>query len=94
MFTDHINGQREDNTRRSLRTVTARENSLNRRSNTSKSVNMKGVSWHRGKAKWISRIRVHGKLIHLGYFTTKNDAAMAYNAAAVNHFGQYARLNT
>ncbi len=33
------------------------------------------------------------KQMHLGDFTEKEEAALAYNAAAREHFGEFARLN-
>lgn len=41
----------------------------------------KGVSFHKGKNKWIAAIRVRGKLKHLGYYSTPEMAADAYYKA-------------
>lgn len=41
----------------------------------------KGVCFHKAKQKWIAMIRVHRKLIHLGYFDTADGAARAYTQA-------------
>ena len=43
--------------------------------------------------KWRPRIRVKGKLLHLGDFDNLIDAAKAYNEAAIKYHGNYARPN-
>lgn len=35
----------------------------------------------------------NGKKIWLGYFNTKEEAAKAYNKAAIKYFGEFSRLN-
>lgn len=56
----------------------------------------KGVSFkrdiHRNKP-FRSRIFVNKKEVHLGCFSTELEAAQAYNIAAINHFGEFARIN-
>lgn len=42
---------------------------------------------------WRSKIEVSKKQIHLGYFTTEEDAARAYDAAAKEAYGEFACLN-
>ncbi len=34
------------------------------------------------------------RTLHLGYFATEKDAALAYARAAVDHFGKYAPIET
>jgi len=82
---DHINHARGDNRWKNLREVSPQENGRNKslpRDNTSGSV---GVSWRKSSKKWRSRIRVSGKLIHLGYFTDKADAVKARQDASVKY---------
>lgn len=54
----------------------------------------KGVSMHKS-GKFIASIRVDKKNHHIGYFATKEDAALAYNQKAIEHYGKdYAYLNS
>lgn len=86
---DHINGDGLDNRRSNLRLCTQRENSRNRRPNNG----YRGVSWKVDVGKWRSRIMVDRKEINLGVFDTAEEAAVAYNEAAIKHFGEFAKLN-
>jgi hypothetical protein len=52
-----------------------------------------GVHWHRRDRKWIARIRVGDRRVHLGSFDDPVEAARAYNRAALEHFGESAWLN-
>jgi hypothetical protein len=88
---DHINGNRLDNRRANLRLVTRSQNQWNRRPNAKGSSPYKGVCWHR--KGWMSRIRVHERRLHLGYYPTPELAAQVYDAAARRLFGLYAQLN-
>jgi hypothetical protein len=88
---DHKNGYFGDNRRENLRTCTYSENNRNRRSVGGKS-KYKGVCWVRDHGKWKAAIRP-GKQIFLGYFESEVDAAIAYDKAAIKHFGQFARTN-
>ena len=40
-----------------------------------------GVRWNTKAKKWISNIKIEGRLIHLGSFTTQEDAAAARSIA-------------
>ena len=42
---------------------------------------------------WKAKITACGKAIYLGYFTTQEEAATAYNRAAKELFGEHACLN-
>jgi heme oxygenase len=43
--------------------------------------------------RWRAYITVNDKYKHLGHFTNTEDAARAYDGAAITHFGEFARLN-
>ena len=90
---DHINGDGLDNRKVNLRICTNQQNHMNRKSNKNCSSKFKGVSWFKRDKKWRSQITVHQKKIYLGDFNNETQAAIAYNTAAIKHFGQYAYLN-
>jgi hypothetical protein len=90
MQVDHINGDPLDNRRCNLRLCTRRQNQGNRRS-VSNCLGVKGVTLLRGA--FVAAIRVHGKLKYLGAYKTKEDAARAYDRAAVQEFGTFAATN-
>lgn len=39
------------------------------------------MRWHKQNSKWRARIKQHQKYIHLGYFTTIEEAIAARKAA-------------
>lgn len=76
MKIDHINGETLKNTENNLRIVTPRENSQNR--HHIKTSKYTGVSWDKRTKKWISRIQINGKQIHLGYYCDEEEAYKTY----------------
>lgn len=88
---DHKNGNGLDNTRENIRICSSQENAMNRRIQTHSS-KYKGVRWH-DNGKWVARIKISGKLKHIGCFSSEEGAAAAYNVAAVSLFGEFAKLN-
>ena len=92
---DHINGDTLDNRRCNLRIATASQNMYNRRLNKNSTTGFKGgrsVCSGR-KVSFLSVICRDRKHIRLGSFGNPEDAAMAYDDAAIRLFGEYARLN-
>ena len=94
MNIDHIDGNGLNNQKSNLRIVTVSQNQMNRRKGKkSSSSKFKGVYFHKGDKQWISRIHINGKTKYLGHFKIEKEAAMAYNKAAIELFGEYAHLN-
>lgn len=92
LVVDHINGDILDNRKYNLRVCTTKENIRNSKPQEGTST-YKGVSWDKDRNKWIAQIKVDRKGIHLGRFDSEIQAAEAYDNAAINYYGEYARLN-
>jgi hypothetical protein len=70
------------------RWATKRQQSINRKYSTNKS-GYRGVSWYKSTQKW----RVGIDKTTVGYFTDKEEAALAYDCAAIQLHGNDAHLN-
>lgn len=93
MEVDHINGNPLDNRRSNLRVCTKPENIQNYSKPRHNTSGYLGVSLHKRSQKWQANIRIEGKQTYLGEFESKEDAARAYNEAALKYRGQFAHLN-
>lgn len=99
MEVDHINSDRLDNQRSNLREATRQEQLFNckKRSNAVTSI-YRGVSLDRKKNLWIAQIKKKNdngvsKNFYLGAFKHELDAVLRYNIAAIDLFGEYAKIN-
>lgn len=91
-WVDHKNGDGLDNTRSNLRDCTPQQNQGNRTKNRNGKCAYKGVTQNE-HGHWLGQLHFNGKHIHLGRFDSAEEAARAYDAAAVKHFGMFARTN-
>lgn len=82
-----------DNRRSNLRLATTSQNGANAKLKSSNTSGFTGVSWCGTTSRWRATIKVNWKRIHLGRFDTPQEAAAAYNSAAIKYFGEFARLN-
>ena len=95
--TDHKDGNGLNNQRSNLRDCASQSYNLanqgkGRRAATATS-RYKGVDWLARSGKWRARIKVNYQHRHLGMFAVEEDAARAYNAAALAEWGEFAQLN-
>lgn len=90
---DHIDGNGLNNQRSNLRLCTQSENGMNMRNRENTSSIYKGVYFSKSAQKWCAAIKINRKGISLGLFVSELDAAKAYNAKAIELFGEFARLN-
>lgn len=87
---DHINHNTLDNTRENLRLCSPSENAANQTKRNSNTSGFKGVHFFKRDGTWQAQITFQNKKIHLGYFTTPEEASKVYEEAAIKYFGDYA----
>lgn len=93
MVVDHKNGNTLDNRRSNLRICSQRDNVRSGRGKSGQS-GFRGVVWNAQRKKWMSRIHDgSGTSTYLGLFSSKKEAAQAYNIAAKKLFGEFSHLN-
>lgn len=90
---DHKNLNKLDNRKCNLRIATRSKNCMNKALQSNSTSGYKGVSFDRKVNKYRSYIKLNGKLLHTGFFVNPIDAAIAYNKAAIKHFGEFAKIN-
>jgi len=90
---DHINGNSLDNRTSNLRFATRSLNEANKGKPAHNTSGYKGVSYYKATGKYSAYIEVNQKKKHLGYFKTAEEAAQAYNNAAKEQWGDFAKIN-
>ncbi len=100
LIVDHKNGDSLDNRRENLRICNHHQNAQNRQNlyRPDKTTEYKGVTFYEKPINavtpfYLSHITYKGKMINLGHFSCKRDAAIAYNVAARLFFKSFAWYN-
>lgn len=95
ILVDHHDRDGLNNQRSNLRKSTCSQNQANsvKYARSGASSHLKGVSYHAKTGKWRARIKINRVGKTLGYFDSPQEAAAAYNAAAISAFGEFARVN-
>ena len=83
-YIDHINRVRSDDRISNLRDVSRLENNRNKYYKPSVS-GVTGVLWYKPNKKWVSKIRVEGRLLHLGYFKDLEEATLVRKEAEIKY---------
>ena len=93
-LTDHINRNGLDNRKENLRISDKSQNNMNRYvfSLNKKTSKYKGVEIT-NNGQWKAAITHYKKRYYLGLYKTQEEAALAYNKAAIELWGEYAYLN-
>jgi len=89
---DHKDHCTLNNQRENLRTCNRSQNVANSGLKSNNKTGFKGV-YKAPSGKWKAQIRQQGTAKHLGTFDSAESASRAYNSAAVNAFGEFAKAN-
>lgn len=87
---DHINRVKDDNRIENLRQCEHYKNCGN---NSPRVHKYKGITFCKQTQKWRAQIGINYRNVPLGRYSTQEEAALAYNKAALEYFGEFAVLN-
>lgn len=90
---DHINMDKTDNRRCNLRLASHAENQRNKGLRADSTTGFKGVCFDKRAGNYVAYINADGVRTYLGRFSDKYKAAKAYDKAAKELHGDFARLN-
>ena len=90
---DHKDNDKLNNRKSNLRPATKAQNAFNIAAHRDSKSRYKGVSFDKQRGLWCADISGNGKRLRLGRFKTEREVAIAYNRAALELHGEFARLN-
>lgn len=90
MDVDHINRNKEDNRISNLRLATRSQNNVNADLRSNNTSGVRGVYWCKRSKRWLARAQRGGRQVHVGAFTTIEQASRAISEAYAAEFGAFA----
>ncbi len=97
IFVDHRDHNGLNNQRYNIRKGTQTDNARNKRSAKNATSKYVGVYMNGNPRviykKWVAKLYTKGVYHYLGNFANEEDAARAYNQAAMKYYGEFANLN-
>lgn len=97
VYVDHINHDALDNRRMNLRICSQAQNQRNKIKKDGTTSQYLGVSYQAARPelskRWRAKIDHEGETIHIGYFASEEEAALARDIVAKELFGDFANLN-
>ena len=90
---DHLNHNTLDNRRQNLRNVTRAFNQANKSVQKNNKLGLKGVYIDKITGKYKAHIRVNKIKKYIGCYETAEEAARAYDKAALEFYGEHALTN-
>jgi hypothetical protein len=93
MVVDHADANKANNCRFNLRVCTRKQNQGNLPKQRGTHSRFKGVSYSKRHARCFAQCDFGGRHRWLGFFDNEVEAARAYDYAAVQECGEYARVN-
>lgn len=89
-FVDHIDCDKTNNNIENLREATTIQNSQNKPKQKNNKSGVKGVCWDKNKNRWIGRVSVNGKEVHVGTFTDFDEAVKEVKLYREKTHGEFA----